>query len=74
LNQGCVSKSGWCALTEAENPCHVIMLKSDAAFILVASIICTEIAHVDGLDPATGDYRTLNALLPSSHAAKGDSE
>ncbi len=33
-----------------------------------------EIAHVDGLDPATGDYRTLNALLPSSHAAKGDSE
>ncbi|WP_244432803.1 MULTISPECIES: hypothetical protein [unclassified Afipia] len=50
------------------------MLKSDAAFILVASIICTEIAHVDGLDPATGDYRTLNALLPSSHAAKGDSE
>jgi type IV secretion system protein VirB11 len=33
-----------------------------------------EVAHVDGLDPVTGDYRTLNALLPSPHAAKGDSE
>lgn len=33
-----------------------------------------EIAYVDGLDPATGDYRTLNALLPSQHPAKGDPE
>ena len=30
----------------------------------------TEIALVEGLDPATGDYRTLNVLLPSApHAA-----
>lgn len=33
-----------------------------------------EIALVDGLDPATGDYRTLNALLPSQHPSKGDPE
>ncbi|WP_319797892.1 P-type conjugative transfer ATPase TrbB [Nitrobacter sp.] len=33
-----------------------------------------EIAHVDELDPATGDYRTLNALLPSQHPPKGESE
>jgi type IV secretion system protein VirB11 len=33
-----------------------------------------EIAHVDGFDPVTGDYRTLNALLPPQHPAKGDSE
>ena len=31
-----------------------------------------EIAHVDGLDPATGDYRTINALLPSQHPSQGD--
>ncbi len=33
-----------------------------------------EIAHVDGLDPATGDYRTLNALLPTPNPSKGDPE
>ena len=33
-----------------------------------------EIAHVNGLDPATGDYRTLNALLPSPQPSKGDPE
>ncbi|HRN83201.1 MAG TPA: P-type conjugative transfer ATPase TrbB [Hyphomicrobium sp.] len=33
-----------------------------------------EIAHVDGLDPVTGDYRTLNALLPSQQSSKGDAE
>ncbi|MBN9147115.1 MULTISPECIES: P-type conjugative transfer ATPase TrbB [unclassified Nitrobacter] len=35
-----------------------------------------EIAHVNGLDPATGDYRTLNALLPSrlQHPSNGDPE
>ncbi|GAB1715009.1 MAG: type II secretion system protein E [Nitrobacter sp.] len=33
-----------------------------------------EIAHVDGLDSATGDYRTLNALLPFPSPPKGDSE
>lgn len=33
-----------------------------------------EIAHVDGLDPVTGDYRTLNALLPPLNPSKGDSE
>jgi type IV secretion system protein VirB11 len=33
-----------------------------------------EIAHVDGLDPVTGDYRTLNALLPSPTPPKGDAE
>lgn len=32
-----------------------------------------EIAHVDGLDPVTGDYRTLNAL-PPQQPSKGDSE
>lgn len=36
----------------------------------------TEIALVEGLDPATGNYRTLNALLPSDpHATPtGDQE
>lgn len=33
-----------------------------------------EVALVDGLDPATGDYRTLNALLPSQRPSKGDPE
>ena len=33
-----------------------------------------EIAHVAGLDPATGDYRTLNALLPTPNPSKGDPE
>ncbi|HWM82005.1 MAG TPA: P-type conjugative transfer ATPase TrbB [Pseudolabrys sp.] len=33
-----------------------------------------EIAHVDGLDPVTGDYRILNALLPSQQSSKGDAE
>ena len=33
-----------------------------------------EIAHVDGIDPATGDYRTINARLPSPHPSKGDPE
>jgi type IV secretion system protein VirB11 len=31
-----------------------------------------EIVHVDELDPATGDYRTINALLPSQHPSQGD--
>jgi type IV secretion system protein VirB11 len=33
-----------------------------------------EITHVDGLDPATGDYRTINALLSSQHPSQGDCE
>lgn len=35
-----------------------------------------EIAHVDGLDPVTGDYRTLNALLPTHphYSSQGDFE
>lgn len=35
-----------------------------------------EIALVDGLDPVTGDYRTLNAHLPSAHQPllKGDQQ
>lgn len=33
-----------------------------------------EIAHVDGLDSATGDYLTLNALLPSQYPPIGESE
>jgi P-type conjugative transfer ATPase TrbB len=32
-----------------------------------------EIALVEGLDPATGDYRTLNATLESSSPTQGDS-
>jgi type IV secretion system protein VirB11 len=31
-----------------------------------------EIAHVDGLDPATGDYRTLNALILAQQPTNGD--
>ncbi len=32
----------------------------------------SEIALVEGLDPATGDYRTLNATLESPSPSKGD--
>ena len=33
-----------------------------------------EIAHVDGLDPATGDYRTLNALILAQQPTNGEPE